>query len=155
MAVLLYQIGIFIAIFIASFFGKNSRNTAVVLISIFTLLQVFTSWLLILQFITIFVAYVATEKDESTTKTKIENKEYEPSIVYKTIKKTEEIKEATNRGFEIGCGFFGVILALFATIALIYRLATNPENINSAQIILTVIFGFFGVIGWFSMKSDK
>ena len=57
MAVLLYQVGIFLAIIIASTFGKKSRNTAVVLISIFTLLQVFMSWLLLLQFFTIFIAY--------------------------------------------------------------------------------------------------
>ena len=57
MAVLLYQIGIFIAIQIAAMFGRNSRNTAIVLISIFTILQVFMSWLLLLQFITIYVSY--------------------------------------------------------------------------------------------------
>lgn len=60
MAVLLYQVGIFLAIIIASFFGKKSRNTAVILISIFTLLQVFMSWLLLLQFFTIFIAYQIT-----------------------------------------------------------------------------------------------
>lgn len=58
MAVLLYQVGIFIVIQIAAMFGKNSRNTAVVLISIFTLLQVFMSWLLILQFFTIIISYI-------------------------------------------------------------------------------------------------
>ncbi len=57
MAVLLYQIGIFLAIIIASNFGQKSRNTAVILIAIFTVLQVFVSWLLLLQFVTIFVAY--------------------------------------------------------------------------------------------------
>lgn len=57
MAVFLYQIGIILAIIIASAFGKKSRNTAVILISIFTILQVFMSWLLLLQFFTIFLAY--------------------------------------------------------------------------------------------------
>ena len=151
MNVLLFQLGIFITIVIASFFGKKTRDTVVVLISIFTLVQVFMSWLLLLQFVTIFIAFMITDKDKS----KNVGENYDPGIVYKTIKKTEEIKEKANRGFEIGCGFFGVILALFSTIALIYRLATNPENINSAQIILTVVFGLFGVIGWFSIKSDK
>ena len=58
MDILLYQIGIFIAIQIASLFGKSSRNVAIVLISIFTLLQVFTSGLMILQFATIFISYI-------------------------------------------------------------------------------------------------
>lgn len=57
MTVLFYQIGIFLAIIIASKFGQKSRNTAVILISIFTVLQVFVSWLLILQFVTILIAY--------------------------------------------------------------------------------------------------
>jgi hypothetical protein len=57
MAVILYQIGIFIAIQIASQFGKSARNTAIVLITIFTLLQVFMSWLLLLQLITVFISY--------------------------------------------------------------------------------------------------
>src|SRR5690606_16749259 len=49
--------GIFIAIQIASIFGKSARNTAIIIITIFTLLQVFMSWLLLLQLITIFIAY--------------------------------------------------------------------------------------------------
>ncbi len=57
MEVFLYQFGILIAIQIAAMFGKNSRNTAVVLISLFTILQVFMSWLLLLQFITIYISY--------------------------------------------------------------------------------------------------
>ncbi|MGV8947702.1 MAG: hypothetical protein ACOH1N_14840 [Lutibacter sp.] len=62
MAVLLYQIGIFVAIQIAAMFGKKTRNTALVLISIFTILQVFMSWLLLLQFITIFISYMVSNK---------------------------------------------------------------------------------------------
>jgi len=57
MAVLFYQIGIFLALQIASLFGKSARNTAIILITIFTLLQVFMSWLLLLQLITIFISY--------------------------------------------------------------------------------------------------
>ena len=57
MAVLFYQIGIFVVIQISAIFGKNARNTAIVLISLFTIIQVFMSWLLILQFITIYISY--------------------------------------------------------------------------------------------------
>lgn len=71
MAVFLYQIGIFTAIIIASYFGKKARNTTVILISIFTILQVFMSWLLILQFFTIIIAYSITL---STTKKKSRKK---------------------------------------------------------------------------------
>lgn len=75
MAVLLYQIGIFLAIQIAAFFGKKSRNTAVILISIFTVLQVFMSWLLLLQFVTILIAYSISNNFITKEKPKRENKE--------------------------------------------------------------------------------
>ncbi len=57
MEVFLYQVGIFFIIQITSIFGKNIRNFALLLICIFSIFQVFTSWLLILQFITIFFSY--------------------------------------------------------------------------------------------------
>lgn len=61
MAIFFYQIGILITIQISAFFGKYARNVAIVLISIFTILQVFTSGLMILQFITIFISYIMSE----------------------------------------------------------------------------------------------
>ncbi len=68
MGILIYQVGIFITIQIFAFFGKSSRNTAIVLISIFTLLQVFTSSLMIIQFITIFISYVFSNSILSESK---------------------------------------------------------------------------------------
>jgi hypothetical protein len=62
MGILLYQIGIFIAIQLSTFYGgKSTRNVAIILITIFTLLQVFTSQLMILQFITIFISYLVSK----------------------------------------------------------------------------------------------
>ena len=61
MAVILYQVGIFFAIQIAANYSRDSRNTALILISIFTILQVFMTWLLLLQFITIYLAYSYSE----------------------------------------------------------------------------------------------
>ncbi|WP_282074102.1 hypothetical protein [Polaribacter atrinae] len=66
MEVLLYQIGIFLAILIAGKLGEKSRITAIVLICIFTILQVYMSWLLILQFITIIFSYIISKKIFST-----------------------------------------------------------------------------------------
>lgn len=76
MAILFYQLGIFIVIQVAASFGKNSRNTAVVLVSIFTILQVFTSGLMILQFITIFVSYSISNSWFFSS----EKKEYKPNL---------------------------------------------------------------------------
>ena len=61
MGIFLYQIGIFIAIQLSTFYGgKNARNVAVILISIFTILQVFTSQLMILQFLTIIISFLVS-----------------------------------------------------------------------------------------------
>lgn len=61
MGILLYQIGIFLAIQLSTFYGgRTSRNVAIILIAIFTILQVFTSQLMIFQFITIFISYLVS-----------------------------------------------------------------------------------------------
>lgn len=75
MAVLLYQVGIFLAIQIASLFGKGARNTAIILITIFTFLQVFLSWLLILQLITIFISYLFSKRWFENSEHKRTNRE--------------------------------------------------------------------------------
>ncbi len=61
MGILIYQIGIFLAIQLSTFYGgKSTRNVAIILISIFTILQVYTNQLMILQFITIFISYLVS-----------------------------------------------------------------------------------------------
>jgi hypothetical protein len=61
MGIIIYQVGIFFAIQISTFYGgKSTRNVAIILISIFTILQVFTTQLMILQFITIFISYLVS-----------------------------------------------------------------------------------------------
>jgi hypothetical protein len=58
MGIFLYQIGIFIAIQLSTFYGgRGTRNVAIILISIFTILQVFTSILMFLQFGTVIISY--------------------------------------------------------------------------------------------------
>lgn len=114
MEVLLYQIGIILVILIAGKLGKNARITVIVLISIFTILQVYMSWLLILQFITIIFSYIISKnfskqgKTNSTknqepnleTKQKILKKELDKKIptekkreIIKKIRETEEIQK--------------------------------------------------------------
>lgn len=62
MGVISYQIGIFFAIQIAAFFGKSARNIAIALICIFTVAKIFTSWLMILQFVTVFISYLVSQE---------------------------------------------------------------------------------------------
>ena len=77
MAVFLYQLGIFIAIQIASAYGKKTRNAAIILITIFTVLQVFAFGLMALQFFTIFIAYCFSRIWFSNKSEKI-NYQHEP-----------------------------------------------------------------------------
>ncbi|MBW1618974.1 transposase, partial [Empedobacter falsenii] len=57
MTILAYQIIIFFIIQLSSFFGKKIRNIVIFLSIIFTIIEVFTTWLTLLQFVTIFVSY--------------------------------------------------------------------------------------------------
>ncbi|MBL7471363.1 hypothetical protein [Robertkochia sediminum] len=61
MEVIIFQLGVFAAIFIGALFGRGGRNLAIIALSIFTIVMVFTTWLMILQFITIYMAYEFTE----------------------------------------------------------------------------------------------
>ncbi len=57
MSILAYQIIIFFIIQLSSFFGKKIRNIVIFLSIIYTIIEVFTTWLTLLQFVTIFVSY--------------------------------------------------------------------------------------------------
>lgn len=69
MEVLLFQLGIAAIIIIAGLFGKIARNTITILVVIFTAVMVFTSGLMILQFITIGISFfisksITSKKDK-------------------------------------------------------------------------------------------
>jgi len=57
MEVLIYQVVIAVIILLAGSFGKKSRNVVTFIICLFTVVEIFTFKLAILQFITIFLAY--------------------------------------------------------------------------------------------------
>lgn len=104
MEVVFYQFGIFIAIIISASFGKSSRNVAVFLISVFTILQVYFSSLMLLQFFTIFITYhisktIFSEKKIEKVKPKYIIGEYsnlklrEEELKEKEIKRVELMKK--------------------------------------------------------------
>lgn len=93
MEVLFYQAGIFLAILIAGKLGKSARITAVVLICIFTILQVYMSWLLILQFIIIIVSYFISKRLSEPKKTyPIKKQELNLEIKKRELKKELDTK---------------------------------------------------------------
>lgn len=113
MGILLYQIGIFLAIQLSTFYGgRTSRNVAIILIAIFTILQVFTSQLMIFQFITIFISYLVSrnilgKSNGETIDTIIEeiddfasgsyNSDINPSKRTKEERREEEFKRIEER----------------------------------------------------------
>src|SRR5690554_159974 len=60
MAVLLFQVGIFLIIIASASFGKKGRNLVIILLSVFTLALVFKFWLILVQFVTILIGYIAS-----------------------------------------------------------------------------------------------
>ena len=56
-----FQLFFFFIILLSGIFGKKVRNFAVLVSLIFTVIMVFMTWLVILQFATIFIAYLVTE----------------------------------------------------------------------------------------------
>ena len=150
MAIFLYQIGIFIAILIASSFGKNSRNTSIVLISIFTLLQVFMSWLLLLQFLTIFISYIIANQIFFSENEKSENEfENHENRIDKIIEDTRKVGKKTKRGFEVGCGYLLLIFSVLYCIAATFELISGKSELGfTMPIILIIVFFITGFIGW-------
>lgn len=57
MEIFIFQIAIIAVIFLSAFFGREVLNITVLIVSVFTLLAVFMTWLIILQFITIVISY--------------------------------------------------------------------------------------------------
>lgn len=109
MEVLIYQIVIAVLILVAGTFGKKSRNIVTIIICLFTLIQVFTLKLAVLQFITIFVAYVFSIGYEEK---KVEEKKEE--FNYYVVDKKDKEKSKSSFG---GCSvFFIVVISIFSTI---------------------------------------
>lgn len=61
MAVLGFQIFFILLIALSSFFGKSTRNWIILISVIFTIFAVFTSGLMIIQFISIFIGFLISE----------------------------------------------------------------------------------------------
>ena len=58
--VIYFQTAIFIAIVFVGFFGDSARNGITVIAGLFTIVMVFTSALMLLQFGTIIFAYIVS-----------------------------------------------------------------------------------------------
>ena len=75
MEILIYQVIIGGSILVSSFFGKMYRNIVTVIVSAFTLCNVFSDGLMILQFATIFFAFQFSQKILHNEDNEVENSE--------------------------------------------------------------------------------
>ncbi len=73
MEVLGFQVFFFLLILISGLFGRKTRNFVVIASLIFTVIMVFMTWLIILQFVTITVSYFITENYVESSKKKLHN----------------------------------------------------------------------------------
>jgi len=127
MNILIYQIIIFFTIYVLGLFGKNARNATTIAISIFTLLMVFTTWLSILQFITIFIAYYFSVIQE------------EKAIQKKLIRKEQGVYRKSDKNNNSYYYFFLIVLAIICAFSVTMskkELYNQPikENLESKKI---------------------
>ena len=73
MEVLGFQVLFFVVILVSGLFGRKARNFVVIASLIFTVIMVFMTWLIILQFVTIIVAYFITENYVESSKKKLDD----------------------------------------------------------------------------------
>lgn len=105
MEILIYQIIIGTIILISGAFGKKARNVVTIILCLFTLVEVFTVKLAILQFITIFLAYAFSSGYEE------KNNENKEEFNYYVVDKKEVEKSESSFGwfsiiFIIGISLF-------------------------------------------------
>lgn len=101
-AILIYQAVIFSIIVISAYSGRRARNIAVIGTAIFTLVNVFMPWLVIVQLITILIAYGIS----SGIVERVEEKKREREL------RRKEEKEGWTIGSVLGCLFLIVMAAL-------------------------------------------
>ena len=128
MEVIAYQIVIIIIIIIAGgIFGKSIRDKLIFVISIFTFFMIFKTWLIILQFISIYIGYSISQDLLSKKKTTYYNENNYPEFLYSPKKK---LNEQTNWGkilltlFILGCSIY------FASYVWINKQNKNIQNEN-------------------------
>lgn len=97
MEVLIFQIAIFFIILISGYYGNYSRNIVTILLVIFTIVMVFTTKLMVIQFLTIGVAYFIS----TSSKSKTSQKSISPD------------KDEWSNGQTIGCFVFVILLFFF------------------------------------------
>lgn len=73
MEVLGFQLFFFALILASGLFGRKIRNVVTIISIIFTLVMVFMTWLIILQFVTIAIAFIITQKYVQETSLKLES----------------------------------------------------------------------------------
>ena len=107
MEVLIYQVVIAILILLAGSFGKKTRNIVTIVICLFTIIEVFTLKLALLQFFTIFVAFLYSKNQEE--KKIIEKKE---EFNYYVIEKESENEASSSTFFKI----FIIVISIISTV---------------------------------------
>lgn len=76
MEIIAFQVGIFVIIIFCGLLGNSTRNIVTILVILFTMVMVFTNGLMIIQFITIGVAFMVS-KSISTSNETLEISDYE------------------------------------------------------------------------------
>lgn len=127
MEVLIYQVVIAVIIFVAGAFGKKTRNVVTFIICLFTVVEVFTFKLAILQFITIFIAYVLSIGYE------------EKKTEEKTLKKKDEfnyyvIDKNKNEKSESSFGSFSILFIIMSSLFYTFYVFQNKAQLKNESV---------------------
>lgn len=152
-----YQVGIFLIIIISSFFGFKALITTTICITLFSLSNIFTAYLLVIQFTTIAVAscigaVISLLRIIITIPEKFKDNE----------KKYIVNREMGDEDLDFLFNFIGInLLRCIIVAAIVFLLATievfNPElsNIIAAIIIIPSIYLIYIVGSKINYKSNS
>ena len=124
MEILIYQIIIAASIIVVGLFGTKARNYVAIFFGIFTIVQIFTMWLAILQFFTIVIAYVISDS--------IEEKSQEIQRIKKQQKKY-------NQPTETNYSFYFIIFLIISSIFYAISVFNKKAEVESIDIKPTEI----------------
>lgn len=132
MEVLIYQVVIAILILLAGSFGQKTRNVVTLIICLFTIIEVFTIKLALLQFFTIFVAFLYSKNYED--KKNIKQKE---EFNYYVIEKESKNETSSSPFFKI----FIVVISIISTVYIFHsrnelkRVKNEQVNANQQTVV--------------------
>lgn len=130
MEVFLFQVMLFGIIFFSSFLGRKALNQISLLICVFTFLAIFKSWLMVLQFLTIFISYsIAVER--------IKNSENSIQNTQTTSTKSYSSENQNSKGYASFITIFIIVISIYCAFNVWSKKNLNKDIPKTESVIQT------------------